>query len=185
MVTIPTGGNVTEQTPTARADRVQRPDRLYAELVASLYGNRHAVIAAMNHNRKLASVHDGWPARGDSVGRSSLPHSPVEAAAGACLNLERDAVAMRTAIDRLKAAEAALMAVVRRYAPQAVTDLPDRCNGGQGVKSDVDTWQRPECEQVPSVLTRKDGTQGLAYYGLCDACYRRKLRHEAGEGCAA
>ena len=159
-----------------------RPDRLYAELVAALVANTGQVPAALNHLHRLIATHDGWPAHGDGEVRGRSAHSSVESAAGALLNLGRDAAEIRRAIGELDTWTRRLLAVVHRYAapPAPLDEIPERCTGGTTVDDDA-----PPCDAPPATYTLANGRTSLRRGGLCEACYRRQLRHEASGEVAA
>jgi len=124
--------------------------------------------------RREMGEHDGYPSRGDGVGRSNDTSSTVERAVinghASLLTLTTDRAKLHGLVrDALEAVNAAIT-VADRYAPAPPKASDLRCTGGFGMPGHLE-WGDPDCEKV------QESGRSL---GLCLAC--RKRRERAGYG---
>lgn len=68
------------------------------------------------------------------------------------------------------------VALITRFAEQWCPILGERirCTGGRSVEE----WSNPNCNNWAATYMRNDGTEATRGDGLCDACRKRKERHE-------
>jgi hypothetical protein len=92
-------------------------------------------------------------------------------AAGAALDARLDNVEAH--VDTLVLALTLLVAFCDAEGPYVTPNHP-RCYGGRG----VEPWARPECDDFVGYSVRNDGSYSYRTDGLCDACRKRKDRHE-------
>ena len=122
----------------------------------------------------LEDEHDGFPTRGEGVGRGSSDLTPVERAAGQLLPLTRDREAILRAVDEAHHALHRALKIAERYLDR-IDASSLRCTGGAGLPGAIE-WGRPDCTDVAEA-DRKGG--------LCMACRKRRDRWQRERAAAA
>jgi hypothetical protein len=117
----------------------------------------------------LEDEHDGFPTRGEGVGRGSSEDTPVERAAlGGRLPLTRDREAILGAVDEIERLALHVVKLSTRYLDR-IDAATMRCSGGAGLEGSLE-WGRADCHEIQEEGRRE---------GLCMACRKRRDRWRA------
>lgn len=130
----------------------------------------HTARYAIEHPEVL----DDRP-RAEATGRSkgAISNPTMDIALGRITRHDRILDDLEGQLASMRLTVALVQQFVERWAPPTSTP-PTRCHGGKS----VEPWSDPTCTNWAAEYQRADGTFVLRGDGLCDACRKRRERHQ-------